>query len=217
MTLAVIFLCSLLPLGPDASSGANSAHAYSQASANPATDSQNQGSSPQPQAPSGNAQPAQPSSSTSQNDKTQKPVKKKMVHHKKKMTKTCPATETSSASGSSTEASSSGGTASNCPPPKIVVRQGGTSEPSIQLAGGDASGQASQQKNNANQMLGTTEENLKKLTGRQLNATEQDMVTQIRQFMEQAKTAVAAGDPERARTLAWKAQTLSEDLTKPKE
>lgn len=63
-------------------------------------------------------------------------------------------------------------------------------------------------------MLGTTEENLKKIAGRQLSPSQQDMVTQIRQFMDQSKHAVGAGDLERARTLAWKAQLLSEELVK---
>jgi len=98
----------------------------------------------------------------------------------------------------------------------VIVRQGGTSEPSIQLAGG-AAGQTSPERDTANQMLGTTEANLKKVAGRQLTPNEQDMVNQARQFMEQAKAAVAAGDLERARTLAWKAQLLSEELVKPEE
>lgn len=66
-------------------------------------------------------------------------------------------------------------------------------------------------------MLDSTGENLKKLSERQLSATEQDTVAQIRQYMDQSKTAVTAGDTERARTLAWKAQTLSEDLVNPKK
>lgn len=98
----------------------------------------------------------------------------------------------------------------------MIVRQGGTSEPSIQLAGG-AAGQASHERDTANQMLGTTEANLKKVAGRQLSPNEQDMVNQARQFMEQSKAAVAAGDLERARTLAWKAQLLSEELVKPEK
>jgi hypothetical protein len=64
-------------------------------------------------------------------------------------------------------------------------------------------------------MLGSTEENLKKIAGRQLSSDQQDMVNQIRQFMEQSKRAVGDGDLERARTLAWKAQVLSEELVKP--
>jgi hypothetical protein len=103
---------------------------------------------------------------------------------------------------------------SKCPPPKIVVRQGGTTEPSIKLAGG-AAGQTSQAQAIAKPMWDAAEENLKKLAGRTLTATEQDMVTQIRQFMDQSKSAASTGDAERARTFAWKAQTLSEDLVKP--
>ncbi len=93
------------------------------------------------------------------------------------------------------------------------MRQGGTAEQSIQLAGSATS--ASQQRDTANQMLGTTEANLKKIAGRQLSSDQQDMVNQIRQFMEQSKAAVGDGDLDRARTLAWKAQVLSEELVKP--
>jgi hypothetical protein len=66
-------------------------------------------------------------------------------------------------------------------------------------------------------MLATTESNLKKIAGQQLNSNQQDMVSQIRQFMEQSRAAVGDGDMERARTLAWKAQVLSEELVKPAE
>ena len=66
-------------------------------------------------------------------------------------------------------------------------------------------------------MLDTTEANLKKLAGKQLTANQQDMVSQTRQFVQQSKDAVEAGDLERARTLAWKAQVLSEELVKPEK
>jgi hypothetical protein len=64
-------------------------------------------------------------------------------------------------------------------------------------------------------MLAATEANLKKIAGQQLSSNQKEMVTQIRQFMEQSKAAVGDGDPDRARTLAWKAQLLSEELVKP--
>ena len=104
-----------------------------------------------------------------------------------------------------------------CPPRKVIVRQGGTSEPSIQLAGGAVGDQAAQQRQTATQMLGYTEANLKKIAGRPLTTNQQDMVNQIHQFMDQSKTAVAAGDLERGRTLAWKAQLLSEELVSPQK
>jgi hypothetical protein len=66
-------------------------------------------------------------------------------------------------------------------------------------------------------MLESTEANLKKIAGRQLRQNQQDMVNQIHQFMDQSKTASDAGDLDRARTLAWKAQLLSEELVKPEQ
>jgi hypothetical protein len=62
-------------------------------------------------------------------------------------------------------------------------------------------------------MLAAADQNLKKIAGSTLTANQQDMVKQVRQFMEQSKAATAAGDLDRARTLAWKAQLLSEELT----
>jgi hypothetical protein len=97
------------------------------------------------------------------------------------------------------------------------VRQGGASEPSVQLAGGTPGDQTSHERDTANQMLGATQVNLKKIAGRQLTPNQQDMVNQIHQFMDQSKTAVDAGDLDRARTLAWKAQLLSEELVKPEK
>jgi hypothetical protein len=85
------------------------------------------------------------------------------------------------------------------------------------LAGGTATDQTSHQRDTANQMLGSTEANLKKIAGRQLRQNQQDMVNQIHQFMDQSKTASDAGDLDRARTLAWKAQVLSEELVKPEQ
>jgi hypothetical protein len=105
----------------------------------------------------------------------------------------------------------------DCPPPKIIVRHGGSKEPSIQLAGGPTAEQAAQQRNAINQVLGVSDQNLKRAADMQLSAAQQDTVSQTRQFMQQSKAAMAAGDFERARTLAWKAQLLSEDLAKPEK
>jgi len=104
----------------------------------------------------------------------------------------------------------------NCPPEKTIVRQGGITEQSIQLSGGSAGDQA-QKRDAANQMITATEQNLYKLTGRQLSNAERDSVIQIRQFVDQSRTALTAGNLERAQTLAWKAKLLSEDLIDPKK
>ena len=105
--------------------------------------------------------------------------------------------------------------ANPCPPAKKVVTNGGSDEPTIELTHNTSEQQASQQRFTTEQLRTATEENLKKIEGRQLNTSQQDMVSQIKQFMDQSKSAVADGDLERGRSLAMKAQLLSEELTKP--
>jgi hypothetical protein len=150
---------------------------------------------------------------------------KKPVHRKKTEASDCAKASASSSppasSGNSNHSSASGNAEDathanppkNCPPEKIIVRQGGTSEPSIQLAGSGPD--ASQKRDATNQMLSEAEGNLKKAAGQQLSSNQQDSVTQVRQFIAESKTALAAGDVESARTLAWKAKLLSDDLVKP--
>lgn len=110
-------------------------------------------------------------------------------------------------------ATSAANAPTNCPPTKVIVRRGGTTEQSIQL-GGAAGGSQAWHERDTNQMLVSTQQNLKRIDGTKLTADQQDVVTHIRQFMEQSKSATAAGDSERARTLAWKAHLLSEGLVK---
>jgi hypothetical protein len=101
-----------------------------------------------------------------------------------------------------------------CAPPKKVVRNGGSAEPSIQLVGG-APDEKSVHQRSTDQLTAATEENLKKIAGRQLNPNQQELVSQIKQFMDESKTAVAAGDLERGHNLALKAHLLSDELVKP--
>ena len=193
----------------------------------PAQDPQSSASTPAPpQSGEGQPQTAPPSSvstpSIQPETKPQKPKTVKRVRRKKKpVSVDCNATPASGTQSATTpSATDTTGSSQppaqtapkNCPPSKTIVRQGGTSEPSIQLAGD----QPQSQRDAVNQMLVSTESNLKKLADRQLNANQQDMVGQIRQFMQQSKSAQASGDYERARTLAWKAQLLSEELINPK-
>lgn len=126
------------------------------------------------------------------------------------------AADASGATGSAKNSTASA-TPKQCPPAKIIVRQGGTTEPSIQLAGAPTADEAARKKNTINQMLDVTDQNLKKAAGLQLTSTQQDTVTQAKQFLEQSRAAITDGDLERARTLAWKAQVLSEDLVNPEK
>ena len=97
-------------------------------------------------------------------------------------------------------------------PTKTVVRNGSTTDPTVELSPGLPSQQASQQIKATDQLLASTDANLKALSGRQLNAGQQDTVNQIKSFMEQSRTASRNGDVQRAYTLANKANMLSADL-----
>jgi hypothetical protein len=101
-----------------------------------------------------------------------------------------------------------------CAPSKVVVKNGGSPEPTVQLKGGTAE-EASHQRSTTNQLATATQENLKKIAGRQLNPSQQEMVSQIKEFMKQSKAAIAAGDLERGHNLALKAHLLSDELVKP--
>jgi len=179
---------------------------------------------------------AKPSSSAQAPANSPKPATKPKPHKKKTASSNCgirpmptqpaPAgtpqgTSASAAAAGTSSATASGQTsaarttAQDCPPPKTIVRHGGTTEPSIELEGGPPNSQAAQLRNVVNQLLGVTENNLKKISGNQLNSSQQDTLSQARAFMKQSRDAIADGDLDRARTLAWKAEMLSEDLSKP--
>jgi hypothetical protein len=104
--------------------------------------------------------------------------------------------------------------APNGAPHKIVVREGGASEPAAQIAPGMTPAEAARQRHNAEQLLGATDDKLKGLAGRALDTKQQETVGQIRNYMDDARSALKEGDVRRANTLAQKAHLLSEDLVK---
>lgn len=97
-------------------------------------------------------------------------------------------------------------------PRKIVVRNGSTADPELEFSPGLSRGEASYQRQTTTQLLAGTEVKLKALSGQKLNANDQALVDQIRNFMDQAKAAVNAGDLQRGHTLAYKAHLLSNEL-----
>lgn len=99
-------------------------------------------------------------------------------------------------------------------PHRIVIHEGGVPEPSAQLVPSMSPEQASHQRQNAEQLLASTEVNLKQLAGRSLKSGEQETLGQIQNYMEGARSALQDGDTRRARTLALKAHLLSDDLVK---
>ncbi len=74
--------------------------------------------------------------------------------------------------------------------------------------------QVSSQRQNTTQLLSATDANLKQISSRPMSSSQQDSISQIRKYMEQAKAAEQAGDVQRAHNLASKALLLSEDLVK---
>ncbi len=99
-------------------------------------------------------------------------------------------------------------------PRKTVVHQGGASEPIAQILPGITLEEASHQRENAEQLLASTESNLKQLAARTLNPNQQEMFVQIRHYIEGARSALKESDTQRAHTLALKAYLLSDDLVK---
>jgi hypothetical protein len=104
--------------------------------------------------------------------------------------------------------------AQNASPKKVVVRNGGTSDPSEQLSPSLTEQQASSQRQTIDLLLLDTAANLKKRAGRPTSASQQDMMGQVHEYVQQAKAAADAGDIERAHNLAVKAHLLSEELAK---
>jgi hypothetical protein len=97
-------------------------------------------------------------------------------------------------------------------PEKKVVKNGGTDEPTVDLSSGVNQQQASEQAKHADELLASSDANLKKISGRQLSAGQQDTVKQIKSYMEQATAAKNSGDVQRAYNLAVKANLLSAEL-----
>jgi len=74
--------------------------------------------------------------------------------------------------------------------------------------------EAVQHQQTTTQLLEATEANLRTVTRRSLKADEQDMVEQIRNYMQQSRNASAETDLVRAHNLALKAHLLSDELVK---
>lgn len=233
MTLAAILLAGLVPL-PWAVTTLPQPAAATQSAEPATTQDQTTNQAQSGSKPSANSETSSspvastPPAKVSKGDVSHTTTRKKTAHKKKAVPGDCNSLSGSAKSASGTTTKKSGseagssqsapaGTSSPCPPPKVIVRQGGTSQPSVQVAGGAPGSQTSQQRNTANEMLDVAEGNLKKIAGRQLSSQQQEMVSQIHQFMDQSKASVVDGDVDRARTLAWKAQLLSEELVKPEQ
>ena len=99
------------------------------------------------------------------------------------------------------------------PPPRIVIQEGGTDDSAGQISTAIGHDEATHRRLTTAQLLESTETNLRNLK-RTLTADEQATVAQIRDYMEQSRTATAQQDLVRAHNLALKAHLLSDELVK---
>ncbi|MGA8540203.1 MAG: hypothetical protein WB566_11940, partial [Terriglobales bacterium] len=103
---------------------------------------------------------------------------------------------------------------SNVAPRRIVVREGGATEPAAQIVPGISPAEAARQRQKAEDLLSSTRGQVQQLSGRTMDAQQQETVGQIRNYMEGARAALKEGDVQRAGTLAGKAHLLADDLAK---
>jgi hypothetical protein len=103
-------------------------------------------------------------------------------------------------------------------PKKPVTAPPASSEPerpaAPQISPQISASDQSQLQQQANQYVANAGENLHKADGRNLNATQKDMVDKIRGFLDQAQQAIQTSDWQRAKNLSQKAYLLSLDLVK---
>ena len=219
---AILGICLLSPARSSAAGAVLVSEPGQSAPSATPTDSsapQSQDSSTAPQQPEKSSTPSSqsaPASTPAHSNPPPPTTHKGRWRRKKRAAKTdCPASTGAAKGSESAGAGDSPKDSGGCSPAKTVVRDGGTSEPTVQLKGSGSTGRDSHQGDTAEQLLASTEDKLKKTEGQQLSSNQQEMVTQIRQFMNQSKAAAAAGDLNRARNLALKANLLSDELAKP--
>ncbi len=95
-----------------------------------------------------------------------------------------------------------------------MVRQGGANEPAAQIVPGMTLAEATRQRQNTEQWLKSTDDQLNQIAGRALDAQRQETVGQIHNYLDGARAALKEGDVRRASTLAQKAYLLADDLVK---
>lgn len=105
-------------------------------------------------------------------------------------------------------------TASHTQSGKVVVRNGGAKDDSEELAPAMSKEQARHSRESTAQLLASTDQNLKNVSGRQFSPAQQNMLEEIRTYVRQSKGATDDGDLARAHTLAYKALQLSGELAK---
>jgi hypothetical protein len=207
MSLAAIFVAWALSAFP---AGARALNFVPQAQATPASPQQEK---PQDSSAAPAASPAQPDAQSVPPPSSGPP---------KQTTSPCPETSPPATAGSKDCTPAASDPDAKAPrktpgaaPRKKVVRNGSTTEPAVQIAPSVSGRQASKALRSTDQLLATTDANLKRLSASTLTAAQEATVTQIKNYMEQSRKAADNGDPQRAYNLAHKANLLSTELATP--
>lgn len=95
-----------------------------------------------------------------------------------------------------------------------MVREGGAAEPVAQIETGMTPEEAERRRREAELLLSTTAEKLKEIAPRPLDSQQEETISQIHNYLENARAALIEGDISRGHTLALKASLLAEDLLK---
>jgi hypothetical protein len=96
--------------------------------------------------------------------------------------------------------------------PNAEAAEPATHPPAPQISPQLSAGDQATYERTTNDDLATAERSLQQASGRQLNASQQDLAGKIRSFTEQARDAGKGGDWTRAQNLAQKARLLSIEL-----
>jgi hypothetical protein len=210
MILGAIFALCLLtgrdsgivfftPLTTTPQDQSNSPSQGSQAQSSHPSASEGQGQSAAPPQPTGatspDSQKAQPASAVSESCKAGDSSKGKTGKRRK-----CRKTDAPAEPSASTN------------PVQTVVPNGGTTAPIVELSPGLTPQQLSDQRERTKELMAKCDADLKKISEKQLTASQQDTVNQIKSYLEQANQAVTDGDLQRAHNLALKANLLSTEL-----
>ncbi|MBA3915589.1 MAG: hypothetical protein H0X25_17380 [Acidobacteriales bacterium] len=113
-----------------------------------------------------------------------------------------------------TQAKPLAATPANVSPIKRVVANGGTSDVASRYAPTANRTEPSVKRSDADHLLDAADMNLHQLSDRQLTSSDQEMLRQVRTYMDQARGAVAKGEFDRGKNLASKANQLSAELIK---
>ena len=98
-------------------------------------------------------------------------------------------------------------------PPANSTQQASIESPKVSAIGQLSSGDPADLRQQTVNSIAATERGLSSIT-RQLNDQEQKTAAQIREFLKQARAALASGDVDGAHTLAAKARVLLGELSK---